>query len=94
MPNRAPAHQPPSLPVHRPSAADRGYDHRWQKARITFLREHPLCVECELKGELTAAVVVDHVVPHRGDEMLFWDVENNWQALCLGCHNRKTGGGK
>ena len=29
--------------------------------------------------------VVDHVVPHRGDRMLFWD-STNWQALCSACH--------
>ncbi|MGN0150610.1 MAG: HNH endonuclease, partial [Clostridia bacterium] len=34
--------------------------------------------------------VVDHIVPHRGDERLMWD-ENNWQALCKPCHDNKTG---
>jgi 5-methylcytosine-specific restriction protein A len=34
--------------------------------------------------------VVDHIVPHRGREQLFWD-ESNWQALCKACHDRKTG---
>ena len=31
--------------------------------------------------------VVDHIVPHRGDQELFWDVANNWQALCRQCHS-------
>lgn len=35
------------------------------------------------------AEVVDHIVPHRGDEKLFWD-ESNWQALCKRCHDSKT----
>ena len=35
------------------------------------------------------ATDVDHIVPHRGDMSLFWDV-NNWQALCHECHARKT----
>lgn len=35
------------------------------------------------------AIVVDHVRPHRGDMVLFWDVAN-WQSLCLSCHNRKS----
>jgi 5-methylcytosine-specific restriction protein A len=33
--------------------------------------------------------VVDHIIPHRGDQALFWD-EENWQPLCLVCHNAKT----
>jgi 5-methylcytosine-specific restriction protein A len=36
--------------------------------------------------------VVDHIIPHRGDQYLFWDQEN-WQALCKDCHDRKTGRG-
>jgi 5-methylcytosine-specific restriction protein A len=34
-------------------------------------------------------MVVDHIIPHRGNRELFWDTEN-WQALCTPCHNRKT----
>ena len=33
--------------------------------------------------------VVDHIVPHRGDQKLFWD-KSNWQPLCKACHDRKT----
>ena len=42
---------------------------------------HPLCVMCTAEGVTQAAEVVDHVVPHRGDQTLFWD-QCNWQALC------------
>ena len=35
------------------------------------------------------AAVVDHIIPHRGDEKMFWD-EANWQALCKRCHDKKT----
>ncbi|MBP2028861.1 5-methylcytosine-specific restriction protein A [Acetoanaerobium pronyense] len=73
----------------RPSAAARGYDSRWRKARLRFLKVHPFCVTCKAEGKLIKATVVDHVVPHRGDELLFWD-ESNWQALCKRCHDRKT----
>lgn len=73
----------------RISAAQRGYDARWRKARKWFLSRNPLCVQCLEDGRLTPATVVDHVVPHRGDVNLFWDV-NNWQALCKSCHDRKT----
>ena len=76
----------------RESAAARGYTKRWQAARRRFLQLHPLCVECERKRNLTPATVVDHIIPHRGDETLFWD-ESNWQSLCKKCHDRKTGKG-
>jgi hypothetical protein len=46
-------------------------------------------VDCEQSGLLTAATVVDHKKPHRGDPHLFWD-ETNWQGLCKSCHDRKT----
>lgn len=60
---------------------------QWRKARIAFLREHPFCAMCgkALRG---ADAVVDHIRPHRGDPVLFWD-ENNWQALCKFCHDSR-----
>ena len=73
----------------RASAFERGYSHRWQRARKRFLVRHPLCVECERAGRLVQATVADHIRPHRGDKMLFWD-EKNWQPLCKKCHDRKT----
>lgn len=73
----------------RGSATERGYDSRWRKARLRFLKVHPFCVNCKAEGKLTKATVVDHIVPHRGDELLFSD-ESNWQVLCKRCHDRKT----
>jgi 5-methylcytosine-specific restriction enzyme A len=71
----------------RESAAKRGYGRTWQKASKGYLAKHPLCVACAPR--VTAATVVDHIRPHRGDKALFWDSEN-WQALCAPCHSRKT----
>lgn len=76
----------------RGNAAERGYGGKWRNARVRFLSKHPLCVKCREKGKLTPATVVDHIVPHRGDPVLFWD-ENNWQPLCRDCHGEKTGMG-
>lgn len=78
-------------PMHpdRPSASKRGYSSKWQKISRAYLRRNPLCVCCQTKGKFVAATVVDHIVPHKGDEKLFWD-RNNWQALCKPCHDRKT----
>ena len=70
-------------------AEKRGYNRRWQKARKSYLEAHPLCVECAKQGKYIRATVVDHIVPHRGNQKLFWD-QNNWQALCKECHDRKT----
>jgi 5-methylcytosine-specific restriction enzyme A len=83
----------------RGSAAARGYDWRWRNPDRTgaadrFLAEHPLCVACEAEdGRCVAATVVDHIVPHRGDMELFWDV-TNWQSLCEHHHNAKTAKGE
>ena len=79
-------------PLHRgdrDSASKCGYSSRWQKARKKFLRNHPLCVECQKQGRLTEATVVDHITLHRGDQKLFWD-ESNWQPLCKPCHDKNT----
>ncbi|MBA4538462.1 HNH endonuclease [Bacillus aquiflavi] len=73
----------------RPNASERGYDNRWRKARKRFLNLNPLCKQCQQKGTLTQATVVDHIKPHRGDQSLFWD-QSNWQPLCKRCHDRKT----
>ena len=72
--------------MDRQTAHQRGYIYRWQKTRVIYLANHPLCVYCERAGRLTPATVVDHIIPHRGDMALFWD-EDNWQALCKKCHD-------
>jgi hypothetical protein len=74
------------LSYQRGSARERGYTRRWEKARLAYLRSSPLCVMCAAQGKVTAANVVDHKVPHRGDQALFWDVDN-WQSLCTPHHN-------
>ena len=68
------------------TTTQRGYGARWQRARTHFLNEHPLCCYCEREKRISAATVVDHIKPHKGDEVLFWD-SDNWQALCQRCHN-------
>jgi 5-methylcytosine-specific restriction protein A len=72
----------------RRKTAERGYGHRWRVARADFLRqpENALCRYCARSGRVTEAKVVDHIVPHEGDEALFWD-RTNWQPLCKTCHD-------
>ena len=79
----------PLHPEEVRSAAGRGYGPAWRKASKVFLQAHPLCEECKLQGKYVKATVVDHVIPHRGDQKLFWD-QSNWRALCKRCHDRKT----
>jgi 5-methylcytosine-specific restriction protein A len=62
---------------------------RWQRLRKRLLSEHPLCTLCKLQGRITPATVADHIIPHKGNLELFWD-EDNLQALCKPCHDRKT----
>ena len=76
----------------RESAAQRGYDARWRRARALFLKKNPLCAQCFLEQRLTPATVIDHIIPHRGDRTLLWDKQNR-QPLCKDCHDRKTGSG-
>ena len=54
------------------TTAARGYGGRWQRARLLFLQANPLCVFCERVGRVELASVVDHILPHRGDQDLFW----------------------
>jgi len=67
------------------SANARGYNYQWQLYRAQFLLEHPICairgVGCTL-----AATIVDHVKPHRGDAVLFWNPDNH-QSACEHCHD-------
>lgn len=71
------------------------YGRRWKAASKAFLDARPLCEcdGCRAAGRVTAAEVVDHVVPHRGDEALFWD-GSNWRPMAKRCHDRKTGRGQ
>ncbi len=73
----------------RGTSTERGYNARWRRLRQWWLNAHPLCELCRKGGILTAAVLVDHIQPHRGDQILLYDPAN-LQSLCTTCHNRKT----
>lgn len=62
---------------------------RWQDLRRYVLNKQSLCVECLKNNRITPATVVDHIKPHKGNEDLFYDI-NNLQSLCKSCHDRKT----
>jgi 5-methylcytosine-specific restriction enzyme A len=57
----------------------------WQRKRYTQLKNSPLCAFCWGVGRAVPASVADHVIPHRGDEELFFNGE--LQSLCKVCHD-------
>ena len=65
---------------------------RWQRTRIAFLADHPLCMWCTERGLLVPAVDVDHIIPiAKGGA---WFSTDNLQALCHACHSKKTASDK
>jgi 5-methylcytosine-specific restriction protein A len=70
----------------RGTSSQRGYDARWRKLRAAFIAENPLCVFCQRDGRVTPAAVVDHIVAHKGNEILLLDW-NNLQSLCKHHHD-------
>lgn len=59
---------------------------RWQRLRVAQLSASPLCRMCAALGHVQAATVADHIRPHRGDEVAFFD-PLNLQSLCKRCHD-------
>jgi 5-methylcytosine-specific restriction protein A len=58
---------------------------RWKKLRAEHLKEQDYCVYCGSSKDLE----VDHIMPPRGDEDLFYSSEN-LQTICGVCHRLKT----
>jgi 5-methylcytosine-specific restriction protein A len=78
---------------YSPDATVRGWykSARWQALRLMVLERD--LYTCRQTGVLLVgkhpapnSPVVDHVVPHRGDERLFWDV-SNLQAVSKAYHD-------
>lgn len=61
---------------------------RWQIIRRQQLLLFPWCAECWKHGLMIEATEVDHIIPHRGNETLFWG--GALQSLCPSCHSEKT----
>lgn len=60
---------------------------RWRALRLRiFLRDLYTCRKCGHPEGDTSLLVCDHIIPHRGDEHMFWD-ETNLQTLCKTCHD-------
>ncbi len=79
----------------RGTAWQRGYTTRWYRATRMWIRADYMRNFCadpfKVHGpRLEPGTQVDHIIPHRGDTVLFWDFEHNLQVLCASCHSRKT----
>lgn len=59
---------------------------QWKQIRENQLLRNPLCARCLSKNKITAANVVHHKIPHKGNHKLFFDV-NNLESLCKRCHD-------
>jgi 5-methylcytosine-specific restriction protein A len=70
----------------RASALERGYTREWYRLASEFKSFNPYCVGCAAIGVMRVAEVVDHILPHRGDEVLMWN-DANWQSACAWHHN-------
>ena len=94
MPSKAPKHyrlygyESKEPPAQRSRLSEFYNTHRWKKERKAFLQSHPLCEECNRKGRLRAANIVDHIIPPPIVD--FWN-KTNWQALCQKCNIAKGG---
>jgi 5-methylcytosine-specific restriction enzyme A len=87
--------------AHRGNSHQRGYDRRWREYAKAFLMASPLCEGLDYyehgerkhlnshPGIVTAATLVDHVRPHKGDVALFWATDSH-QSGCTRCHSAKA----
>ncbi|MEV4767783.1 hypothetical protein [Micromonospora humida] len=73
----------------RGTAAQRGYDHRWNRRRTAYLRRNPVCRLCPAK-----ATVADHHPTSRRDLVAQGvtdpDADQLLRPLCASCHGRET----
>jgi len=73
-----------------PGKQNSWYNRKWWKTtRKRVLEAEPVCQVCLLRGRLSEAIDVDHILPHQGDYETFHDATNLW-ALCKSCHARKS----
>lgn len=90
MPTQPITHKPHAHTANTGTRDSRLYDlQRWRDMRARHVHRSPLCVKCSRKGLVVKGEEVDHIIPHCGDERLFWD-EANLQTLCNPCHSEKT----
>jgi 5-methylcytosine-specific restriction protein A len=83
------AKRPAPSEAARPTASHRGYGSRWQRFRLSYLADHPLCVPCGIAGKIEAATCIDHTDGKGPNGERGYD-PTNLTAMCDSCHGRKT----
>lgn len=96
MPTKPPTFRPAHMPTRqevsrdydqrRGSARERGYTAEWDNEAWEYRNQNPLCVGCAAIGITRQADLVDHIEPHKGDMVKFWD-RDNWQSSCTFHHS-------
>jgi 5-methylcytosine-specific restriction protein A len=71
--------------ARRGSAASRGYDHNWRKVRAFHLQAEPLCRFHAERGDVVAAIEVDHIDGNSRN-----NDDRNLRSLCKSCHSART----
>jgi 5-methylcytosine-specific restriction protein A len=73
---------------HKTSRHERGYGNDWDKLRKAILeRDCHICRSCYRQGRVTSANIVDHIISKAKGGT---DSENNLEAICKECHDKKT----
>ncbi len=85
---RCPEHRHNEATYQRDPGRQRLYDRKWQKRRELQLSTHPWCEDCLDQGVYTPATDVHHLIPHRGDPLVFGS--SPLRSLCHVCHSRHT----
>ena len=75
---------------HRPkrtSARSQGYNSKWDRYSVGFLRRNPFCSDPfgQHRGQVVRSTVTGHRKAHRGDETLLWTPSNHY-PLCAPCN--------
>lgn len=83
--NYKPRHQGAGRTFNGRKHIDNLYDSAWEKYRHRFLAKNNRCYRCG-----SPATVVDHLIPHKGDQKLFEKTDNHI-PLCKSCHDQCTG---
>src|SRR5689334_8855121 len=79
----------------RPNVDARKWYHtrRWELLKAQVRAEEPCCGMCLTEGQAVPGTQTDHIVPHRGNEALFFN-RQNLQNLCEHHHSLKTQSGQ
>lgn len=77
----------------RQGSTARGYDARWQRFRLWYLRDNPLCQDCKEQDRITPATEIHHKQRLAKNPELKY-LSENLVPLCHRCHSVRTARGE